>query len=295
MTAINFPSSPSTNDTYTFNGRTWKYNGAGWEAVATTLVQIDTQTFTSSTTYTIPATAQFILVECVGAGGGGSRGGANGYTEGGGGGAGGGYWREWVAVSELSSTATVTIGAGGLGGTSGTPDGAAGGLSRFGTLYYPGAAGTYNIFPGFGFDNVYNASSSSSETYGAGSSYPGKDSYKGGGGGGVGGYSYFSNIGQNGGKSYSNTQPLVVGFDTLYATDGNGAAGGAAGANGSNGTGSDGGGGGGGSSTGNAGNGGNGGTPGGGGGGGGYTSFGGGTQGNGGNGGNAQIKIWVYG
>lgn len=32
---INFPDSPSTNDTYTFNGRTWKYNGEGWEAQTT--------------------------------------------------------------------------------------------------------------------------------------------------------------------------------------------------------------------------------------------------------------------
>lgn len=31
--AIDFPSSPSTNDTYTYNGRTWKYNGEAWESV----------------------------------------------------------------------------------------------------------------------------------------------------------------------------------------------------------------------------------------------------------------------
>lgn len=33
--AIDFPTSPATNDTYTFNGRAWKYNGEGWEAVNT--------------------------------------------------------------------------------------------------------------------------------------------------------------------------------------------------------------------------------------------------------------------
>jgi hypothetical protein len=30
MTAINFPSSPSLNDTYSFLGNTWKYDGVGW-------------------------------------------------------------------------------------------------------------------------------------------------------------------------------------------------------------------------------------------------------------------------
>ena len=29
--AINFPSSPSADDTYTFSGKTWKWNGSGWE------------------------------------------------------------------------------------------------------------------------------------------------------------------------------------------------------------------------------------------------------------------------
>lgn len=30
MTALNFPSSPATNDTYTANGRSWVYNGTSW-------------------------------------------------------------------------------------------------------------------------------------------------------------------------------------------------------------------------------------------------------------------------
>ena len=28
---INFPSGPSTNDLYFYNGRTWKYSGEGWK------------------------------------------------------------------------------------------------------------------------------------------------------------------------------------------------------------------------------------------------------------------------
>jgi hypothetical protein len=29
--AINFPASPSLNQTYTYEGRTWKWNGVGWQ------------------------------------------------------------------------------------------------------------------------------------------------------------------------------------------------------------------------------------------------------------------------
>lgn len=28
---INFPSSPAVNDTYSYSGKTWKWNGDGWE------------------------------------------------------------------------------------------------------------------------------------------------------------------------------------------------------------------------------------------------------------------------
>jgi hypothetical protein len=34
MAALNFPSSPSVNDTYTANGRTWRWNGTSWVTVA---------------------------------------------------------------------------------------------------------------------------------------------------------------------------------------------------------------------------------------------------------------------
>ena len=36
MPTINFPSSPSVNQTYAIGNRTWKYNGAGWELVPLT-------------------------------------------------------------------------------------------------------------------------------------------------------------------------------------------------------------------------------------------------------------------
>jgi hypothetical protein len=35
MANINFPSSPALNATYTFNGRTWQYNGTGWQLLTT--------------------------------------------------------------------------------------------------------------------------------------------------------------------------------------------------------------------------------------------------------------------
>ena len=34
--AIDFPASPSTNDTHTHNGLTWKYDGTTWVLQATT-------------------------------------------------------------------------------------------------------------------------------------------------------------------------------------------------------------------------------------------------------------------
>ncbi len=33
MATINFPSAPAVGNTYTFNGRTWQFDGYGWERV----------------------------------------------------------------------------------------------------------------------------------------------------------------------------------------------------------------------------------------------------------------------
>jgi len=43
MAAFDFPNSPSTNDTHTANGVTWKYNGYAWDRVA------------GSTTFAVPS------------------------------------------------------------------------------------------------------------------------------------------------------------------------------------------------------------------------------------------------
>lgn len=38
MTAIDFPNSPTLNQTFSASGRTWKWNGATWETVASTTI-----------------------------------------------------------------------------------------------------------------------------------------------------------------------------------------------------------------------------------------------------------------
>ena len=71
--------------------------------------------YTSSSTYSVPATVKFIDVEMWG-GGAGAGGGADAY-----GGGGGAYVFNRIPVSKLGSTATISVGVGGLGlsGTSG--------------------------------------------------------------------------------------------------------------------------------------------------------------------------------
>jgi hypothetical protein len=46
MAAINFPDSPSENDTFIAAGRTWLYDGATWVSVDTT-PEIPEPTFTN--------------------------------------------------------------------------------------------------------------------------------------------------------------------------------------------------------------------------------------------------------
>ena len=63
--ALNFPSTPSVNDTYTLDNKTWKYNGTAWDLVSSRYT-LGVSTYTSetsitpnlSTTGTIIVTAQ---------------------------------------------------------------------------------------------------------------------------------------------------------------------------------------------------------------------------------------------
>lgn len=49
--AINFPAAPAVNDTYTYNTRTWQWNGTVWN-----IVPDANPTFTSVTTTSLTAT-----------------------------------------------------------------------------------------------------------------------------------------------------------------------------------------------------------------------------------------------
>jgi hypothetical protein len=40
--ALDFPSSPALNDTYTDSGKTWRWNGTGWQLVASVVTIIET-------------------------------------------------------------------------------------------------------------------------------------------------------------------------------------------------------------------------------------------------------------
>ena len=275
---------------------------------------LDSQTFTSSTTYTVPAGAKSLIVEGIGAGGGGGAGGrfnSNSYQTASGG-SGGPWERTFLDVSEIGgagSSVTVTIAAGGTGGTgvSTIPtnggNGSAAGLSRFGPVYFLGGRG------GQGANNTgqnesagyapFQLEGTDVKAFGKGRvGNPGAKGFRGGGGGGSGGWydGTTAFAGTAGGSSVANPDMNTGPVYAWIIPDGGGGAAGAVATNGTAGTSGAGGGGGGARSTaGTSGNGGNGGSPGGGGGGGGVLWSAAGTSGAGGTGGDAQIKIWVYG
>ncbi len=111
-------------------------NGSGSLSWANS-IQMNQQIFTSNGTYTPTSGMLYAFVEVVGAGGGG--GGAEAVNAGqqsvGGGGGGGAYACSMLSAAVVGASQAVTIGAQGTAGSGATmTNGAAGGISSFGTL-----------------------------------------------------------------------------------------------------------------------------------------------------------------
>jgi hypothetical protein len=111
--------------------------------VRPTNVGINVQTFDSSGDWTKPSgysANSRVLIQAWGGGGSGAR--QSTATSCGGGG-GGGYNERWLSLSQLGSTETVTIGAGGASRTGSNQAGAQGGDTSVGTLVFGyGGAGS---------------------------------------------------------------------------------------------------------------------------------------------------------
>jgi len=194
------------------------------------------QTFNSSGTWTKPTVngtvvGRLVRIQVWGGGGGGGRETAQEFGSGGGG---GGYNEITLPITSLSSSETVTIGAGGAGRTGSIGAGNAGGNSSFGshcTAYGGGGGSSFstniNNFTGGGSQlsagalGVSGRPSGSTHWAGAPSFYGanvGQDSVFGGASGGsmegtanyAGGLSAYGGAGGNGGRSTTNingTQP----------------------------------------------------------------------------------------
>ena len=173
-----------------------------WAAAAAGMTM---QIFTSSGTYTRPTGKSSFLVICCGGGGG--SGGLRDSGDIAGGGGGGTGFRLYTA-SEVGSTAAVTVGAGGTGGTTSPTDGGAGGTSSFDPI---GSGVTLSATGGTGSTKTYSDSSFYSN-HGTGGSFTngqfgseGEDGYGEGtrldlrsDGGQRGGFALFANNGGDG-------------------------------------------------------------------------------------------------
>jgi hypothetical protein len=304
-----------TVDSAEATGVKWAAGGGGGGG------SVEVQVYTANDTWNKPANAQWVEVVVIAGGGGGGSGErkANGTTRFGGGGGGAGaivFWR--FAASELGSTATVTVGAGGTGGAAiatdntGGANGTAGGDSVFGPVTAKGGGGGGGSNGSAGAAGAASAGNTcqlwpstaprAGISGGAGGANGGTGVMMLPGGGGGGGGMNTSDVRTTAGSgSESGGGSTPIGNRAQGGTGGSGSAGvnGGAGSNGKPWAGAGGGGGGGGDSTTLGGSGGNGGAYGGAGGGGGASPNGGtvgvnGGTGAGGNGGAGIVIVTTY-
>lgn len=147
---------------------------------------LNVEVFTSSGTFTVPSDVSAVKVIVVGGGAGGHfSGGATIPVAGGGA---GGAAIEYI-TSSLGSSVSVTVGAGGTGGTSGDNDGTAGGTSSFGAFCSASgggvASGSAGGAGGIGSGGDINIRGGDGSNGGGGSNYVsgnGGSSFMGGGG-----------------------------------------------------------------------------------------------------------------
>ena len=191
-----------------------KHTGVPGDGPLLPIRLIDYKEYRSSGTWTKPAGAQFILVQCIG-GGAGGRHGSGGIRRGGGGG--GGNCMRLLRADIVPETVNITVGAGG------SPYGN-GGTSSFGNatgVYVAGYGGTGQAGGGAGTPHTGNpawgnlggaadkvAVGISAEYGGAGAANPEYANYYGeggsslwGGGAGGGGGGYHTNVGDIAGAS----------------------------------------------------------------------------------------------
>lgn len=141
-------------------------------STSTFLQTVNYRIVTGTSTYTPTTGTVFALVEAVGGGGGGGGGNSSGAGNGsaGAGGGGGAYSKILYTAAELGANASVTIGAGGAGGTAGNNAGTAGGNTSFDPA---GTGGTITANGGAGGGSAASTASAGTSSPGNGGSASG--------------------------------------------------------------------------------------------------------------------------